>query len=165
MNKPEVWLRGPLEHISPTLMPVAHALLQASEDVEVAADLTGKQLWTKPGGAASVGFHLRHILGSIDRLLTYANGQQLSDLQLEFLGAEANPAGDAKQLIAETKAAINNMVETLRTTKDETLFEPRSVGRKHLPSTVIGLLYHIGEHTSRHAGQIITMTKIVKELG
>jgi hypothetical protein len=161
----EVWLRGPLENISPTLMPVAHALLQASEDIEVATDLTLEQLWTKPGDAASVGFHLRHIVGSIDRLLTYANGQQLSEGQLEFLRSEGTPVGDAQQLISETKTAIDKMVEILRTTKNDILFEPRSVGRKNLPSTVIGLLYHIGEHTSRHAGQLITTAKIVRELG
>jgi uncharacterized damage-inducible protein DinB len=160
----EVWLRGPLEHISPTLMPVAHALLQASEDIEVASDLTSEQLWLKPGGAASVGFHLQHIVGSIDRLLTYAQGEQLSEGQLGFLRNESNPVGNAGELIAETKEAINKIVKVLRTTKDDILFEPRSVGRKNLPSTVIGLLYHIGEHTSRHAGQIITTTKIVKGL-
>jgi uncharacterized damage-inducible protein DinB len=164
MSKPEVWLRGPLEHISPTLMPVAHALLQASEDVEIAADLTPEQLWLKPSGAASVGFHLRHIVGSIDRLLTYASGQQLSQEQQGFLRNEENPVSDVAQLIAEAKESINKTIEILRTTKDETLFEPRAVGRKNLPSTVIGLLYHIGEHTSRHAGQLITTTKIVQEL-
>jgi uncharacterized damage-inducible protein DinB len=161
----EVWLRGPLENFSPTLMPVAHALLQASEDVEAAADLTPEQLWMKPGGAVSVGFHLRHIVGSIDRLVTYARGEHLSEEQLEFLRNEENPVSDARQLVAETKEAIDNMLEVLRTTKDERLFEARNVGRKNLPSTVIGLLYHIGEHTSRHAGQIITTTKIVKGLG
>jgi uncharacterized damage-inducible protein DinB len=164
MSKPEVWLRGPLKNISPTLMPVAHALLQAREDVEIAADLTPEQLWLKPGGAASVGFHLRHIVGSIDRLLTYASGQHLTEGQLEFLRNEGNPVGEAQHLITEAKEAIKQTIEILRTTKDETLFEPRSVGRKNLPSTVIGLLYHIGEHTSRHAGQIITTTKIVQEL-
>ena len=162
MNQPEVWLRGPLEDISPTLMPVAHALLQAIEDVEVAADLTHEQLWTKPGSAASVGFHLRHIVGSMDRLLTYADGQQLSEEQLSFLRSEETPVADAQQLIIEAQAAIKNVVEILRNTKHEQLFEPRNVGRKNLPSTVIGLLYHIGEHTSRHAGQLITTTKIVR---
>jgi uncharacterized damage-inducible protein DinB len=162
MNNPEVWLRGPLEHISPTLMPVAHALLQAREDVEIASDLTHEQLWMKPSGAASVGFHLCHIVGSIDRLLTYAEGEQLSKAQLEFLRNEENPVGGAKQLIDEAKEAINKAVEILRNTKDETLFELRGVGRKNLPSTVIGLLYHIGEHTSRHAGQMITTSKIIK---
>ncbi len=158
----EVWLRGPLDNISPTLVPVAHALLQASEDVDVAAHLTLEQLWLKPGGAASVGFHLRHIVGSIDRLLTYARGEQLGEGQLGFLRSEENPVGNAKQLIAQTKEAINKTVAILQTIKDETLFEPRSVGRKNLPSTVIGLLYHIGEHTSRHAGQIITTAKVVR---
>jgi uncharacterized damage-inducible protein DinB len=165
MSNPEVWLRGPLENISPTLMPVAHALLQASEDIEVATNLTVQELWLKHNGAACVGFHLRHIVGSIDRLLTYARGEQLTEGQLEFLKFEDAAIGDARQLVTATKHAINNMVEVLRTTKDETLFEPRSVGRKNLPSTVIGLLYHIGEHTSRHAGQIITTTKIVRGLG
>jgi uncharacterized damage-inducible protein DinB len=157
----EVWLRGPLENFSSTLMPVAHALLQASEDIDVAANLTTEQLWAKPGGAASVGFHLRHIVGSIDRLTTYARGEQLSSEQLEFLRAEENSVADAAQLVAEAKKSINDMVEVLRTTNNEILFEPRNVGRKNLPSTVIGLLYHIGEHTSRHAGQIITTTKML----
>lgn len=161
----EVWLRGSLENISPTLMPVAHALLQAREDVEIANTLSDEQLWMKPGGAASVGFHLRHIVGSIGRLLTYADGQQLHEGQLEFLRNEDKPVSNAKQLITETREAIDKAVEILRKTQDESLFEKRSVGRKNLPSTVIGLLYHIGEHTSRHAGQIITTTKIVRGLG
>jgi uncharacterized damage-inducible protein DinB len=162
MSTPEVWLRGPLDNLSPTLMPVAHALLQAREDIEIASTLSNEQLWQKVGGAASVGFHLRHIKGSIDRLLTYANGQQLSEGQLEFLRAEAEPSSNAKRLITETQEAIDKAVEILRTTKNESLFEGRSVGRKNLPSTVIGLLYHIGEHTSRHAGQLITTTKIIQ---
>jgi uncharacterized damage-inducible protein DinB len=165
MNQPEVWLRGPLENISPTLMPIAHALLQAREDVEIASTLSNEQLWLKSGGAASVGFHLRHIVGSIDRLLTYAEGKQLSEEQLEFLRNEDKPIANAQQLATETQIAIDKTVEVLRRTKDESLFEPRSVGRKNLPSTVIGLLYHIGEHTSRHAGQMITTTKIVRGLG
>jgi uncharacterized damage-inducible protein DinB len=164
MSQPEVWLRGPLEDINPTLMPIAHALLQAREDIEIASTLTDEQLWHKPGGAASAGFHLRHIVGSIDRLLTYAKGEQLSKTQLEFLHNEDEPMSNAKQLITATREAIDKAVEILRTTKDESLFEPRSVGRKNLPSTVIGLLYHIGEHTSRHAGQLITTSKIVKKL-
>lgn len=164
MSQPEVWLRGPLEDISPTLMPVAHALLQAREDVEIASTLNDEQLWHKPSGAASVGFHLRHIVGSIDRLLTYAEGKQLSERQLEFLRSEDKPVASAKQLVTEAQEAIDKAVEILRMAKDEQLFEPRSVGRKNLPSTVIGLLYHIGEHTSRHAGQLITTSKIVKNL-
>jgi uncharacterized damage-inducible protein DinB len=164
MNRVEVWLRGSLENISPTLTPVAHALLQASEDVELASSLTFEQLWLKPGGAASVGFHLRHIVGSIDRLLTYAKGQQLEQSQLDFLHSESESTGNAAQLVKETREATTRAVQTLLETDETTLFEARSVGRKNLPSTIIGLLYHIGEHSSRHTGQIITTVKIIQGL-
>jgi hypothetical protein len=33
------------------------------------------------------------------------------------------------------------------------------VGRKRLPTTVIGLLTHIAEHTQRHVGQAIGAAK------
>jgi hypothetical protein len=39
------------------------------------------------------------------------------------------------------------------------------VGRARLPSTVFGLLFHVAEHTQRHAGQAITTAKIVRGLG
>jgi uncharacterized damage-inducible protein DinB len=159
MNQPEVWLRGPLENVSPTLMPVAHALLQAAEDLEVATALTPEQLWRNVGTAASVGFHLRHIAGSIDRLVTYADAQQLSSTQMTFLKNETITGATASELLNEARAAITRALEILQTTRDSILFEPRTVGRQKLPSTVIGLLYHIGEHTSRHAGQVITSVK------
>lgn len=165
MSKPEVWLRGPLEGFPPILMPVAQALMQASEDLGAALDLTPEQLWLRPGGAASVGFHLRHLVGSTDRLLTYAAGQQLSEEQLGFLRGEGEPSGHAAQLVAQAREALEGAVEGIRRTPEASLFEPREVGRARLPSTVIGLLYHLGEHSSRHAGQIITTAKVVRGLG
>ncbi len=160
----EFWLRGPLTEFSPTLMPVAHTLLQASEDLELAQSLSQDQLWSKVGSAASVGFHLNHITGSIDRLLTYAQGQQLSSEQLTFLKQEAVAGESAEVLIEKARAAINKALEVLKSTPDNLLYEPRNVGRQNLPSTVIGLLYHIGEHTSRHVGQVITSLKVVSAL-
>ena len=51
------------------LQPAAHAFLQSREDLSQAvAGLSTSQLWMRPGGAASIGFHLRHIAGAIDRL-------------------------------------------------------------------------------------------------
>ena len=70
-TRPEVWLRGPLPGIDPRLMPVAHALVQAREDIAAAAaGASDADLWARPGGAASAGFHLRHLAGSLERLLT-----------------------------------------------------------------------------------------------
>ncbi|HET7563852.1 MAG TPA: DinB family protein [Gemmatimonadaceae bacterium] len=163
---PEVWLRGPLDGFDPIVMPAAHALLQSAEDLERAASLlTRDELWARPGGAASVGFHLQHVAGTIDRLLTYARGEQLDAAQLAALKAEKDPgahASDADALIAGAVRAIQRAVETLRDTPRDSLFEKRFVGRKQLPTTVWGLLFHIAEHTQRHTGQVITTSKIVR---
>ena len=40
--------------------------------------------------------------------------------------------------------------------------EPRYVGAKRLPTTVIGLLVHIAEHTQRHVGQAVTASKLAR---
>src|SRR5262245_8564141 len=90
--KPEVWLRGPIAGMPDLLMPAAHAFVQAGEEVaDVAAGLTADELWQRPGGAASPGFHLKHLVGATDRLLTYARGESLSPAQIAFLKAEGTP--------------------------------------------------------------------------
>jgi hypothetical protein len=169
MSQPEAWLCGPLEGVDPMLMPAAHALVQAREDLELAAsELTVEQLWLKPGGAAPLGFHLRHVAGSIDRLLTYARGAQLSEIQRQAIpleGQPGDPPAKAVTLIRGAQAAIERALAAIRSTPKESLFEPRTIGRKALPTTVLGLLFHIGEHTQRHTGQVITTAKIVRGLG
>ena len=162
---PEVWLRGPVAGVSPLLMPAAHCLLQCREEISAAADLTTDQLWAKPGGAASAGFHLRHIVGSLDRLLSYARGAQLEREQLAYLrdeGEPGEPPDTAQALVASAQAAIDSAVEVLRSTDDSVLMHARSVGRGALPSTVLGLLFHSAEHTHRHTGQLATTSKIVR---
>lgn len=165
---PEAWLRGPIDGVDPYLMPVAHALVQAAEDLDTAvAGLTGDLVWARPGGAASIGFHLRHIAGVLDRLLTYARGDALSDEQLRALRAEGEPGDPPAQveaLVRNARAAIDAALEQVRATPRERLLEPRAVGRKQLPSTVLGLLYHASEHVTRHTGQVITTVKVVRGL-
>src|SRR6185436_3111701 len=81
-TQPEAWMRGPIEGIDPMLMPVAHALVQAREDLgELVASVRDEHVWQRPGGAASIGFHVRHLGGALDRLFTYARGERLSDAQ------------------------------------------------------------------------------------
>ncbi|HEU4585121.1 MAG TPA: DinB family protein [Gemmatimonadaceae bacterium] len=163
---PEAWLRGPLPGIDPFLMPAAHALVQASEDLERAArGLTAAQLWARPGGAAAPGFHLRHIAGVIDRLFTYARGEALNEAQRAALAAESVPGDsppDADTLIDRAQSAITTALDVFRDTPREKLLEPRAVGRKQLPSTVLGLYSHAAEHAMRHTGQLITTAKIVR---
>lgn len=166
---PEVWLRGqPVPGISPFLQPVAHALLQAVEDVRRTVDpLSVEQLWARPGGAPSVGFHARHAAGSLDRLLTYARGEGLSEEQRAFLAAEGEPGSpppEAAALALAFERQVEQALAQLRATPEPTLLEPRGVGRLQLPTTVLGLLVHTAEHTQRHVGQIVTTAKIVKAL-
>lgn len=144
-------------------MPVAHALVQAREDIErVTAGTTVDELWQRPGGAAAAGYHLQHLAGSLDRLLTYARGEALSERQREALAREAEPGAAVQLLAARAVEVIDRSLEQLRGTRAEGLLEGRGVGRAQLPSTVLGLLFHAAEHTTRHVGQLITTLKVVK---
>lgn len=161
----EAWLNGALEAVLPQLMPAAHALVQAGADIRKAAGgLTVKQVWTKPHGAPSVGFHLSHVAGSIDRLLTYARGASLDSSQFAALVAEGEPDESvaAAELVAAATKRIEEALEAIRLTPEETLFAARFVGRAKLPTSVFGLLFHIAEHTQRHTGQIVTTARIVR---
>jgi GNAT superfamily N-acetyltransferase/uncharacterized damage-inducible protein DinB len=162
LNAPEAWLRGPLPGFEPVLIPAAHALVQAREDIQCAIAATSDELWDRPGGAASAGYHLQHLAGSLDRLLTYARGERLSETQRAALALEGTPGEQAAALVSAASRAIDRALDQLRTTPVEALFETRAVGRARLPATVIGLLFHAAEHTTRHAGQMITTLKVVR---
>ena len=140
-NAPEAWLGGPIEGVTPYLMPVAHALVQVGRDVEKVKDLSLDALWARPGGAASVGFHLKHVAGVLDRLPTYARGADLGEEQLGAMRREADPGeppADAASLVQNARAAVEKALEQVRTVTPETLLEPRAVGRKRLPSSALG---------------------------
>ena len=166
MSEPEVWLRGPVPDLAPLLQPVAHGLLQCRLEVRATLPtLSPAQLWARPGDAASAGYHVRHAIGSLDRLFTYARGEQLSRDQLDALRAESQTEqGDGIQdaLVARFDHAVARALDQLRATDPATLLEPREVGRARLPSTVLGLLFHAAEHTQRHVGQLVTTAKIVR---
>lgn len=162
---PEYWLRGPVDDIPALLQPVAHALLQAREELNSALEnFPDDKLWQKPAGMASIGFHLQHITGVLDRLLTYARGEFLSDEQLLYLKNEGM-AQPGLSTGAEMRGAIDAQLEKvfhqLKTTNPGTLTESRGVGRAQLPSTVGGLLFHAAEHTMRHLGQLLVTSAVV----
>ncbi len=164
--QPEPWLRGMLPGIPALLQPPAHALVMAREDAEAAvAGLTAVQLWTTPGGAASIGFHLAHLAGSTDRLLTYARGEPLSASQFAALAAErdlAQTRPSLESLLEAWRATVDKALRQIASTPESTLLEPRVVGRGRLPSTVLGLIFHSTEHAQRHVGQVITTAKFVR---
>ncbi len=165
MNKIEFWLRGPVEGIPPLLQPVAHALLQAKQEVaEMTADFPDDLLWERPAGMASAGFHLLHLAGVLDRLFTYAKGDLLQPSQLEYLKEETEPKPAGTHLLAERfYEQVDKALQQLANTDEKTLTDFRGVGRKQVPSTVIGLLFHAAEHTQRHVGQLLVTVNVVKE--
>ncbi len=159
----EVWLRGPLPGIPPLLQPVAHALMQARE--EVTALLGGfpdALLWKRPSGVASVGFHLHHLTGVLDRLLTYARGEPLSERQRAALAQEECGSGSVRELVVAFEAQVETTLAALRGVDESVLLEPRGVGRAQLPSTVLGLLVHAAEHTQRHVGQLLVTVRVLQ---
>jgi hypothetical protein len=163
----EPWLSGPVAGVPPLLQPVAHALLQAIEDIRrVVPPLDHDALWARPGGAASVGFHVRHAAGALDRLFTYARGEMLSASQLATLKRETAPQeqgnASAQELVTAFEAQVEGALAQLRDTREAGLTDAREVGRAKLPSTVIGLLFHGAEHTQRHVGQTIATAKLVQ---
>ncbi len=163
---PEVWLRGPLPGVPPLLQPVAHALLQAREEVaELLTDFPAARLAERPLGLASVGFHLRHLAGVLDRTFTYARGAALSESQLAYLAAEGQPPtheGAVEELLAAFSRQVDAALQQLKATPENSLPEWRGVGRAQLPSTVIGLLVHAAEHTTRHVGQLLVTARVVR---
>lgn len=167
-KRPEVWLRGPIENIPSLLQPVADALLQAREEVnELMKDFPDEFLWIKPAGAASAGFHLQHLKGVLDRLLTYAKGKALTEEQLIALKAEGDPEktnATTIELVDAFNQQVDSALEQLQQINEHTLTEYRGVGRAQLPSTVMGLLFHAAEHTMRHLGQLIVTVKVVKNI-
>lgn len=167
MGRPEPWLRGPIPGVEPLLQPVAHALTGVAEDLPpLLGALREKDLWKTPGASAPIGYHLAHMTGSLDRLLTYARGESLSPEQWKAYEAERSatklrPAlRDLTALLTET---LDRAIRDLRGVPAERLLEPREVGRARLPSNVLGLLVHAAEHTVRHAGQIVTLSRVVQE--
>jgi uncharacterized damage-inducible protein DinB len=161
----EAWLRGPVEGFDPLVMPIVHALIQVREDVErLAREVPSAHVWQRPGGAAAIGFHVRHIGGALDRLFTYARGETLSEAQRAALRTEEAPGDPPDALDALSRSlgiAIDRAFAQLRATPRTDLESARAVGRAALPSTVLGLLFHAAEHSTRHAGQAITTARIL----
>ena len=165
MTIPEAWLRGPVEGVPDVLQPIAHALIQAREETRrLLEGFPAELLWTRPVGLASVGFHLQHITGVVDRLFTYARGESLSPEQQETLareGREPETTVSVNELLDSLDAQVDRALDHLRAMQPQMLTERRLVGRKQLPSTVMGLLFHAAEHAQRHVGQLLVTARVV----
>jgi uncharacterized damage-inducible protein DinB len=158
----EPWLRGAETDVPAVGRAVLHALQLAEEDLRKwCGNLSDTQVNARPAGAAPVAFHIRHLARSVDRLLTYAEGRNLSDEQMARLRTELDPGATRDELFAELIAALADGAARVRALARANLEEVRTVGKKRLPTTVGGVLVHVADHTQRHVGQAITMAKMV----
>lgn len=165
-DKKEVWQRGPLPNVHSLLQPVAHALLQAREELQdMMINFPEELLWERPSGVASPAFHLQHLTGVLDRLFTYANEQALNADQLRSLSIEGDKAqttSSMEKLIERFSKQVDMSISELSKVNANALPEVRFVGRKLIPSTLIGLYVHAAEHTMRHIGQLFVTVRILK---
>ncbi len=165
-QKPEVWQRGPLPEINPLLQPIAHALLQAREEInEYMFEFPVALLWLRPAGMASVGFHLQHLSGVLDRVFTYARSESLSEFQFAQLAEEGLNSAygySVDELVGRFNNQVDIAIEQIKATDESTLADYRGIGRAGLPSTVIGLLFHAAEHTMRHVGQLMVTAAVLR---
>ncbi len=164
-DQAELWLCGPVTGIPPLLQPVAHALLQAKREVGIITErFPDHLLWERPAGLASPAFHLLHLTGVLDRLFTYARGEQLQHSQLQYLREEAIPRPLTTRMLAnDFYEQVDKALQQLQHTSEHTLTEIRGVGRKQIPSTVVGLLFHAAEHTQRHVGQLLVTARVLQD--
>jgi hypothetical protein len=157
---PEPWLRGLIADVSPLTAPCLYAFEQAREDLARHTEgLSAEQMWAAPAGSGPAGFHIRHIAGSTERLFSYLQGRELSAGQLEALAREKAPGATREELLHELDRALREAEVVVRALDPAALAEPRQVGRKGLPTTVIGLLTHVAEHTQRHIGLAIAAAR------
>jgi uncharacterized damage-inducible protein DinB len=162
-KRPEPWLRGTLHDVPAVRRAVLHALQLAEEDLTSwCGELDALELNSRPGGLASVAFQIRHISRSVDRLLSYAEGRQLDEMQIAALKAEMDDHAVPHEVFAELNDTFERATRRVRELASEDLEAVREVGRKKLPATLGGLLVHVADHTQRHVGQAITTAKIVR---
>ena len=156
-------MSGPIPGVDTFVAPLLYSFQMARQDLAAWTEgLSGNQIWATPHGFGSVGFHMRHIAGSVDRLMTYVEGNQLSEAQMAALRAEKEPGASREELLAAIDTAFAKAEAIARALDPAHLTDPRGVGRKQLPTTVIGLLVHIAEHTQRHVGQAISAAKLAR---
>ena len=164
----EPWLRGTHTDVPAAGRAVLHALELALDDLtKWTAGLTDAEVHAQPLGLTPIAFHLRHIARSTDRILTYAEGEQLSAEQLASLKSEQSGEGKQEtlaELLAEVEMAFTDAVERIRVLATANFDTPRFVGRKLLPTSIGGAMIHVADHTQRHVGQVVTTAKVLKAL-
>ncbi len=161
----EPWLRGTHADVPAVGRAVLHAFDLALDDLTKWTEgLSDVEAHAQPLGLPSVSFHLKHIARSVDRLLNYAEGGQLTAEQLTALKGEQTGSETMAELLAEVEASLSTAADRVRVLATADFNTFRGVGRKQLPTSIGGALIHVADHTQRHVGQVVTTAKVIKAL-
>ena len=161
----EPWLRGTQADVPAVGRAVLHALELALDDLtRWTAGLSDLEVHAQPLGLPSVAFQLRHIAGSVDRILSYAEGNQITTEQLAALNAEQAGEETLAELLAEVEVSFSNAAGRVRVLAGGNFETARAVGRKQLPTSIGGALVHVADHTQRHVGQVVSTAKVLLAL-
>src|SRR4051812_15068879 len=105
----EPWLSGTHAETPAIGRAVLHAFDLALDDITKWTEgLTNLEIHAQPLGLSSVSFHLKHIARSIDRLLTYAEGGQISGEQIARMKTEQTGSETLAELLGEVETAFSN---------------------------------------------------------
>ena len=165
--KLEIWMQGQIDGITPLLQPVAHTFLQIDADIQtLLTDDLEPFIWVRPFDMANIAFHVQHITGVTKRMIIYSKGEVLSDDELAEIKTEGvRPGGlNIDILKRQLHFQIQQSIDYLRNIEAQELIQERFLGRKKIPTTKIGLLFHAAEHGQRHYGQLLVTIKTVKGL-
>jgi len=158
---PEPWLRGPIPTLHPVIGHLVHAAKQIREDLAGAIHtLSAEEIWAKPRGLTSAGFHAKHLAGSTRRLCAYLEGRGLADEEIAAIAKEKDGEENAAELFGIVESALDLYERQVRELKAEEFGSLRYVGRARLPVCAVSLAIHIAEHGQRHVGQAISAARL-----
>ncbi len=146
----EPWLAGKHADLDPIRRLLACSLEHCLGDL---------RKWTPDVPTDAQAFQLRHIAGSVDRLWTYALGGTISPAQLDVLAVESSGPTDREPLLDLVAETFSRVTREMRMMEDIDYRDSRYVGRQRVEVPLGLLLGHIAEHTQRHTGQLITLSK------
>lgn len=136
-------------HLGDDYLPKLERCLEKLSDADV--------WWRANDGSNSIGNLLLHLEGNARQWIVCGVGGEPDTRvrQREFDERELLPAAE---LLSRLKATVAEIDRLLARLDPATLLESRLIQGRHV--TVLAAIFHVVEHFSMHAGQIILLTKL-----
>jgi uncharacterized damage-inducible protein DinB len=124
--------------------------------------LDEKEVWVSPNeNMKSIGNLILHLCGNIRQYIISSLGRS-EDVRERNLEFSTNGGYSKKDLMTMLETTVGKSVDIIRHMSPEELMQNRMV--QGMAYTGIGIVVHVSEHYSCHSGQIILMTKLLKNI-